>query len=48
MKTKMLKGIVCFASLSLVASCTDGNGTGFDRNSGRGRIALTPVVDTSV
>lgn len=48
MKTKMLKGIVCFASLSLVASCSDGNGTGFDRNSGRGRIALTPVVDTSV
>lgn len=48
MKTKMLKGIVCFASLSLVASCSDGIGTGFDRNSGRGRIALTPVVDTSV
>lgn len=44
----MFKGIISLAALSLALSCTDGIGPGFKPDSGRGKIALTPIVDTSV
>jgi len=48
MKTNNLKGIICLVVAIAAVSCTDGIGTGFDIQSGTGKIALTTDVDASV
>jgi len=49
MKQSMLKGILCLATVSALASCTDGTGWGTDGpEKGTGKIVLAAELDASV